>query len=144
MSRYNFAQKTRRAIDKKMTYSWRNRIFCLTFLFLLLCAFAVTIAYAETSIFILKFGSYGSGDAQFINPERVAIDSSGNLYVADFGNNRVQKFTSDGFFITKWGSQGSGDGQFINPIGIAVDKSGNIYVADRNNARVQKFTSDDF
>ena len=39
-----------------------------------------------------------------ISPHGIAIDSSGNVYVADYGNNRIQKFTSNGNFITKWGS----------------------------------------
>ena len=51
----------------------------------------------------------------------IAVDSSGNVYVADSDNNRIQKFDSNGNFITKWGSNGSGDGQFNGPIGIAVD-----------------------
>ena len=42
----------------------------------------------------------------------VAVDSSGNVYVADSGNNRIQKFDSNGTFITKWGSTGTADGQF--------------------------------
>jgi DNA-binding beta-propeller fold protein YncE len=62
--------------------------------------------------------------------------------VADSGNNRIQKFTSDGIFIAKWGSVGSGDGQFYDPSGIAVDGYGNVYVADSGNNRIQKFTSD--
>ncbi len=51
------------------------------------------------------------------------MDASGNVYVADFGNDRVQKFGPDGAFITKWGSEGTGDGQFAyqNPTGLAVD-----------------------
>ena len=43
------------------------------------------------------------------------------MYVADYGNNRIQKFDSNGNFITKWGSKGTGDGQFDYPTGIAVD-----------------------
>ena len=46
------------------------------------------------------------------SPKGVAVDSSGNVYVADTGNDRIQKFTSNGTFITKWGSNGNGDGQF--------------------------------
>ena len=72
-------------------------------------------------------------------PYGVAVDSSGNVYVADSANNRIQKFNSSGYFITKWGSLGSGDGQFFSPGGVAVDSSGNVYVADSMNARIQKF-----
>ena len=70
------------------------------------------------------------------------MDASGNVYVADTGNGRVQKFTSDGTFLTQWGSGGSEPGQFDYPQGIAVDGRGNVYVADTWNHRVQKFTSD--
>lgn len=59
-------------------------------------AFALTLAgYAqaeESYQFILKWGSYGSGDGQFVTPYGVAADSSGNVYVADTGNHRIQKF----------------------------------------------------
>ncbi len=85
------------------------------------------------------WGSWGSGDGQFISPAGVAVDSSGNVYVADTGNHRIQKFTSDGHFVTKCGVEGSGDGQFRNPADVAVDSSGNVYVADTGNHRIQKF-----
>jgi len=77
----------------------------------------------------------------FNAPLTIAIDGSGNVYVADTFNHHIQKFTSNGEFITKWGSSGSGDGQFNSLTGIAVDSSGNVYVADTGNDRIQKFTS---
>ncbi|WP_081853913.1 6-bladed beta-propeller [Candidatus Magnetobacterium casense] len=69
----------------------------------------------------------------------MATDSSGNIYVVDAGNSRIQKFSSSGQFLTKWGSKGSDDGQFKSPDGIAIDSSGNLYVVDAGNSRVQKF-----
>jgi DNA-binding beta-propeller fold protein YncE len=60
--------------------------------------------------------------------------------VAEDGNNRIQKFDSNGVFITKWGSYGSGDGQFYHPQGVSVDSAGNVYVADTDNHRIQKFS----
>lgn len=44
-----------------------------------------------------------------------AVDMLGNIYVADSGNNRIQKFDSNGAFLVKWGSFGTGDGQFDTP-----------------------------
>jgi DNA-binding beta-propeller fold protein YncE len=69
----------------------------------------------------------------------LAIDTSGNIFVVDEGNNRIQKFDSNGNFITKWGTEGTGNGQFDEPTGIAIDSSGNVYVVDRGNSRIQVF-----
>jgi DNA-binding beta-propeller fold protein YncE len=58
------------------------------------------------------------------------------------GNDRIQKFDSNGNFITKWGSNGTGDGKFNYPKDIAVgSSSGYVYVADTDNNRIQKFDS---
>ena len=86
------------------------------------------------------WGSYGNGTGQFHIPTAVAVDSSGNVYVADTGNDRVEKFTSTGTFISQWGTSGTGPGQFNKPWGVAVDSSGNVYVTDTGNSRVEKFT----
>jgi tripartite motif-containing protein 71 len=81
----------------------------------------------------------GTDNGQFYDSEGIAVDSSGNVYVADTNNNRIQKFDSNGRFLTTWGSKGSGNGQFDYPGDIAVDSSGNVYVDDINHDRVQKF-----
>jgi hypothetical protein len=91
--------------------------------------------------FVTKWGIQGSGDGQLINPTNVAVDSSGNVYVVDMQNNRIQKFSSTGTFLTKWGTYGPSDGQFNRPYDVAVDSSGNVYVADTQNNRIQKFSS---
>ncbi len=100
-----------------------------------------TITVASTPQFVAKWGSSGTGNGQFTTPRGTELDLSGNVIVADSGNNRIQKFTNTGTFMTKWGSSGSTDGKFNNPTGIAVDASGNIYIADSGNNRIQKFTS---
>lgn len=95
----------------------------------------------STCNFLLKWGSAGPGNGQFNRPEGVAVDSRGNVYVADSGSSRVEKFAGTGTFITTWGSTGSLNGQFIGAGGIAVDSSGHVYVADVGSDRFEKFTS---
>ena len=94
----------------------------------------------ESYHFVRQWGSEGSDDEQFVKLEGIAVDSSGNVYVSDSFNYRVQKFDSNGNFITKWGSGGKSNGQF-EPRGIAVDSSGNVYVSDSFNYRVQSSTA---
>lgn len=89
----------------------------------------------------IYWGETGSGNGEFNGPEAAAVDSSGNIYVADKSNHRIQKFNSSGVFLLTWGGSGSGNGQFNNPEGIAVDSSNYVYVADTGNNRIQKFTS---
>jgi DNA-binding beta-propeller fold protein YncE len=52
----------------------------------------------------------------------LAFDASGNIYVSDVGNNRIQKFDSHGNYLSQFGSYGSGNGQFFAPYGVAVGK----------------------
>jgi DNA-binding beta-propeller fold protein YncE len=86
------------------------------------------------------WGSAGNGKGQFEHPSGVAVDQSGNVYVVDSGNNRIQKSDSNGNFITMWGSGGSDKGEFNHPYGIAVDPSGTIYVTDLGNSRIELFS----
>jgi DNA-binding beta-propeller fold protein YncE len=88
-----------------------------------------------------SWGSSGSGAGQLNSPRGLSTDSSGNVYVADSGNNRIQKFNSGGSYLGSWGSQGSGNGQFLSPYDVDSDSSGNVYVADGDNNRIQYFTS---
>jgi len=90
--------------------------------------------------YITQWGTSGNGNGQFDSPVGVAVDSNGNVYVSDEGNNRIQEFSSTGAYITQWGGSGSGNGQFDVPYGVAVDSSG-VYVVDSYNNRIQKFSS---
>jgi DNA-binding beta-propeller fold protein YncE len=69
----------------------------------------------------------------------VYVDSTGNVWVADSLNNRIQKFDPQGHFLGQFGTGGTGEGQFTEPWSVAVDRDGFIYVADTWNHRIQKF-----
>ena len=119
----------------------------------------------------LSEGLHGPGAAGTFNePTALSTDSSGDLYVVEVGNERVQELSKEGKFIRLWGrgvhkgesgpsekfgvckeecqiggeGQAAGDFNFINGSGefnIAVDSSGNVWVPDSGNIRVQEFTS---
>jgi DNA-binding beta-propeller fold protein YncE len=95
-----------------------------------------------TGAYVSQFGASGTGAGQFSNPTGMVYNpADGFLYVADRGNNRIQKFNTTGVYQGQFGSFGGGNGQLNAPWGLATDSSGNIYVADSNNNRIVKFAS---
>jgi sugar lactone lactonase YvrE len=88
------------------------------------------------------FGSKGAGNGQLSEAQGMAVDPSGNVWVADTGNNRVQKFNSKGEYQCQIGAKGSGNGQFSSPHGIAADSKGNVWVADTANNRIEEISSE--
>lgn len=105
---------------------------------------AGTSGYVDATGTAAKF----SFDDNFNGRSGLALDSLGNVYVADSGNNVIRKITPAGVVTTFAGSGVAGylDGtgtsaQFNSPQGIAVDNSGNLFVADTANHRIRKITS---
>ncbi len=90
----------------------------------------------------------GTGTAaEFFHPGGVAVDASGNIYVADTGNHLIRRVSPFGVVTTIAGSgiAGTADGtgtaaQFNNPTGLAVDSSGNIIIADTGSHTIRKMT----
>jgi tripartite motif-containing protein 71 len=74
----------------------------------------------------------------FNGPTGLAIDADGNVYVADSGNHRVQKLSTDGHPLAQWGAYGAAPGEFRAPSAVAVADDGSLYIADTGNRRVQK------
>lgn len=99
--------------------------------------------YNSSGTYLTQWGSYGTGNSQFINIEDIHIDSSNNVWVVDSDGYKVKKYNSSGSYLLSLGTgtYGSGDGVLDSPVGVTTDSSGNIYVTELNNSRVQKFNS---
>jgi sugar lactone lactonase YvrE len=99
-------------------------------------------------------GEFGNVDgpatsAAFALPSGVAVDGSGNIYVADEANNSIRLISPDGYVSTLAGTAANGDvdgdgdvAQFSSPRDLVVDKSGNIFVADGLNNKIRKIVID--
>ncbi|MDX9993054.1 MAG: NHL repeat-containing protein, partial [Anaerolineales bacterium] len=91
-------------------------------------------------------GVEGPEAGQFNAPRGLAIAPSGDLYVADSRNHRIQQFSATGQFIRAWGTFSGLDvsvaapGTFNEPWGVAVGPDGSVYVSDTWNHRIQKFS----
>lgn len=97
---------------------------------------------ASDGKFIRTFGSVGKGNGQFYGSRGIAVDSSGNVWVTDLINDRVEEFSGEGAFIRTFGTHGSGNGQFSSPFGITADAFNHVYVVDYGNNRVEEFTTE--
>jgi sugar lactone lactonase YvrE len=111
----------------------------------------MTSCRVACAVLFLSAGFGAEGVAQnvrFSDPVGVAIDRSGNVYVADSSEQTIRKISPDGMGSTLAGSpgmRGNADGigssaRFSDPSGIATDSSGNIYVADASNHTIRKIT----
>ena len=82
-----------------------------------------------------SLGKYGEGDGEFDVPVGVCFDTAGNVYIAEYGNNRVQVFTTEGEFLQKFGS-----GKLKGPLHVAISSTGVMYVSEQTANRISMFT----
>lgn len=94
--------------------------------------------------FVQKIGLLDSDDENYLlfNPRDLVRDKEGNIYIADSGNFRVQKFDKNGVYMTTIGRKGQGPGEFLGIIAIDIDKNDNIFVSDVGNSRIQVFSTE--
>jgi sugar lactone lactonase YvrE len=107
---------------------------------LLLVTIGAAAAAEPPYTFVGKFGGGpGTATGQFVQPNGVAIDAAGNVYVADTLNGRVQEFTATGTFIRVFGSPA----ELANPVDVAVDRQApsDVYVTDTNSHRIRKYNA---
>jgi hypothetical protein len=130
------------------------------------CVLVCVLGVVATSASAAPFGSWGSEAEQLETPSGVAVDATGNVYVGDLGNNRVDKWDGSGSWLSAWGagvadgaatmqvctevcrsaSQTSAPEALELPTGVAVDNDplsssyGDVYVVDAGHSRVEKFT----
>jgi DNA-binding beta-propeller fold protein YncE len=81
------------------------------------------LKFSKDGTFIKAWGTEGTGPGEFNMPHGIAMDSTGRIFVADRGNNRIQIFDQDGNFLDQWR-------QFGKPCGVFIDAKDIIYVAD--------------
>ena len=100
---------------------------------------------STTGIHTTGAGVGGTGNGQLNYPERITIDSAGNIYVLEASSYRIQKFDSSGNYISTFGARADNDrNQYAWASAITTDSSDNIYVTEQNNWRVQKFGTTNF
>ncbi len=88
---------------------------------------------------LAQWGGYGIAPGQFIQPQGIAVDAHGDIYVADTGNARIQKLAPDGSVLAVWQAS-----TLRNPLAIKVDGQGSVFVLDNGYDgydRVYKFSS---
>src|SRR6266550_2286699 len=130
-------RRARKRSNRTSGIRWTKGVSALAVLCLSALALFAPSAEAQTAHFSWAMSTLGSG---FSNPSGVAVDGSGNVFVADTYNNAVKKILAAGGGYSTVIPLGSG---FSNPFGVAVDASGNVFVADSANNAVKKILAAD-
>ncbi|MFH1943181.1 MAG: NHL repeat-containing protein [bacterium] len=92
--------------------------------------------------YLTTWGERGTGPGQFRDPQGISVDPSGFLYVADTGNQRIQKFDQMGRFMVEIGGFGWGREQFNGPVSVSARNGLDVFVADYFNQRVERYDKD--
>ena len=102
-------------------------------------------AFAPAGGFSHKWGGplamniHGPFRGWFATVTSLSVDRRGHVFVADFYNDRIQKFAADGTFLTSFGGHGTGPGEFDKAIAVSVADDGTVFAVDFVNSRIQKW-----
>ncbi len=101
------------------------------------------LEYTKTGEPIRSWGSYGTGENEFIYPTGLVFGKDGAYYISEYGMDadRVHVFDPERRFRAQWGKTGEGEEEFNRAMAIGMDEQGYIYVADTTNHRIQRFDS---
>lgn len=94
--------------------------------------------WSADGVALASFGARGRGPGQLSEPWGIAVEGA-EVWVADHGNHRVQRFTTAGEWLGAWGEAGPGEDQLLGPMGLAVGRDGSLYVTDLMGGRVRSF-----
>lgn len=112
----------------------------------IILALAIHAYSQESSAFKAQFshsiGRQGSAAGEFLHPMAISVDPKGQLYVADTGNNRIQKLDSHGKVVRFVGGFGWEREQFQRPVDICADNGLDVFVADYENRRIERYDKD--
>ena len=109
---------------------------------------AATGSYPASGKVVAGTGTAGSGLTQLSDPQGIALDASGDLFAADYGNNRVEEFAynsatgsyaATATMVAGTGTAGSGANQLAAPSSVALDAKGDLFIADAHNERVMEY-----
>lgn len=88
-----------------------------------------------------RAGLAGNGAGEFSKPRGIAINTTtGNIYVVDQGNDRIEELGSKSEFLRAFGKEGTGKGELLDPVAVAINPNGNVWVGDFLNNRVDEFS----
>ena len=96
-------------------------------------------AAEHTLTFAKTVSENGTEPGKLKDPSGIAIDSKGDVWVADTANNRIEEFSAEGAYLGKFGEAGSEAGKLKEPKGLAFDSKGDLWVADTGNNRIEEY-----
>jgi DNA-binding beta-propeller fold protein YncE len=105
--------------------------------------YLLPLAYSQEFYHVSSWVEFGIEETDLSLPSGIAVDSSsGNVYVADTANNRIQVFSNDGTYISEWGRYGRSEVEMKLPTDIVIDPSSDqMLVTDTGNSRILVFHS---